>query len=194
MLTSTAPCHPPLTFASTSQQNGMLLGFIGILSALLQGGYVRRQPKNPAPNSTPVTRPYQLVKSGTRACVVSLVLLSLLPLFPGRITSRFSTASILLHTAAAGFAFVSATVVNSLNALASFETEDELHQRKGAALGAFRSKGQLGRAVGPLFATVIYWVWGPAVAYRFGALGLLWVAWGVTKVGENGTKSKQKAL
>lgn len=114
-------------------------------------------------------------------CVLSLALLALLPHL-GPIRSVTSPASITLYIAAAGLAFVSATVVNSLNSLASLET-DHASIDKGAALGRFRSRGQLGRAVGPLVATVVYWVWGPSACYAMGAVGSAWVAGKVRGLG-----------
>jgi hypothetical protein len=91
---------------------------------------------------------------------------------------------IVLYLACAGLAFVSATVVNSLNSLASLETDDDSTSRtgggggieKGKALGSFRSKGQLGRALGPLFATGVYWCISPGVAYACCAMGTMTVA------------------
>ncbi|RXW24612.1 hypothetical protein EST38_g1264 [Candolleomyces aberdarensis] len=59
-------------------------------------------------------------------------------------------------------AFTSATVVNSLTALASLQCDESFDQdtgkpiqqhadlAKGQALGKFRSSGQLGRALGPI--------------------------------------------
>lgn len=136
------------------QQNGKLLGFIGILSSLLQGGYVRRR-------GATADGPQKLARAGVMTCAVSLVLLTILP-HVGGMGGWGSSASILLYTASAGLAFVSATVVNSLNALASLECsatslEGEYGKEidKGWALGTFRSRGQLGRALGPLVATVL---------------------------------------
>lgn len=117
------------------QQNGKLLGFIGILSALLQGGYVRRQ-------TTTVQGPYTLAVRGITTCCLSLILLALLPQLS---TTRY--AFWILYSAATGLAFVSATVVNSLNSLASLEcTLPNIPGakgkgiNKGQALGSFRSR------------------------------------------------------
>lgn len=167
------PLIPLITDHSLSippqQQNGRLLGFIGILSALLQGGYVRRRKSTPS-------GPLGLAISGIYTCTISLLLLTLLPhLNPLGIASFSSAATFTLYTAAAGLAFVSATVVNSLNALASLET-DGGGIDKGSALGKFRSSGQLGRALGPLVATAVYWIWGPSYCYAMGAAGSALVA------------------
>ncbi|POY75395.1 hypothetical protein BMF94_1552 [Rhodotorula taiwanensis] len=169
-------------FNWSNAQNGRLLGFIGILSALLQGGYVRRKSKNASPAKTG-----KMALSGIRACLLSLVCLAILP----RVSTTGKAAPALLWTAAAGLAFVSATVVNSLNALASLETDEPTRSLsrtdgrdessdakidKGAALGSFRSRGQLGRAVGPLVTTAIYWTVSPSAAYLVCALGTVGVA------------------
>ena len=109
---------------------------------------------------------------------------------------------IVLYLAAAGLAFVSATVVNSLNSLASLETDEGKPRtrddeaggggleriEKGKALGKFRSKGQLGRALGPLFATGVYWCISPGVAYACCAVGTMGVAMKIT-----GLRKKEEA-
>jgi hypothetical protein len=86
-------------------------------------------------------------------------------------------------------AFVSATVVNSLNSLASLETDDdgtstgkEGRIDKGHALGSFRSAGQLGRAVGPLVTTAIYWTVAPTAAYVACAVGIALVVGGMRSI------------
>lgn len=109
-----------------------------------------------------------------RACTLSLLLLASLPFLPYS-PSSYSPAFLTLYLAAAGLAFVSATVVNSLNALASLETGDGVE--RGQALGVFRSRGQLGRALGPLAATTVYWLHGPQWAYGIAAGGSAVVAW-----------------
>lgn len=138
-------------------------------------------------SSTP-QKTLSLAVAGVRTCQFSLLLLSSLPFLSSSRQDREINASLpifVLYAAAAGLAFVSATVVNSLNSLASLETdEDEDGQEvrsdagieKGQALGRFRSKGQLGRALGPLFATGVYWCVSPAVAYSCCAIGTMLVA------------------
>jgi len=97
---------------------------------------------------------------GVQACGVGLVLLAILP----KLVDRNNSLAIgVLRAAAVCFAFTSATVVNSLTAFASLQcddagidqdtgkpTEEHPELAKGKALGAFRSSGQLGRAIGPL--------------------------------------------
>ncbi|KAI7952066.1 hypothetical protein MJO28_007750 [Puccinia striiformis f. sp. tritici] len=170
-------------YGFTNVQNGKLLGFIGILSSILQGGYTRRSKK----------APLWFVRSGLKASMMSLVLLSILPFLKrDTITGIEGTidglSALFLYSAAAALAFVSASVVNSLNTLASLECDEEdtvldnpvkvQHEKtplqkisRGKALGDFRSAGQLGRAFGPLFATGLYWTKGPSVCYSLCAIG-----------------------
>jgi len=155
-------------FDWSNTQNGKLIGSIGIISAVLQGGYVRRA----------LTRvgDLKMARRGTYSCAIGLVSLALVPHFT---LSRPRLAFRLLQAAAVFMAFTSATVVNALTAHASLQCdeapEDEgaaaaqgvdggkplkAIQRpelaKGQALGRFRSSGQLGRAIGPLLGKHAY--------------------------------------
>lgn len=136
----------------TNKQNGMLIGSIGIISALLQGGYVRRV--------TSKIGEGVMAKRGVSSCALGLLLLAV---FPGYVSTRPALAMKLLQGGAICLAFTSATVVTSLTAFASLQCDEggfdqetgkplEEHPQltKGKALGQFRSSGQLGRAIGPL--------------------------------------------
>ena len=101
-----------------------------------------------------------MARRGVSSCVFSLFFLSLLPYFTEQ-DATVQTGIRVMYLAAALLAFTSATVVNSLTALASLQCDEDngkekekatAHPRlsKGRALGRFRSSGQLGRAVGPL--------------------------------------------
>jgi hypothetical protein len=175
------------------QQNGRLLGFIGVLSSLLQGGYTRRRSSTPLGTSL-------LASSGLKTCTLSLFLFAALPSLAS--AGRTGAARTALWLGAAGLAFVSASVVNSLNALASFETDPEAVKEekegakekamvkvdprleKGAALGRFRSRGQLGRALGPLVTTGMYFVASPTVAYGVCGVGMVGVVVAMGKVAQ----------
>lgn len=136
-------------FAYDSAKNGRLLGFVGLIASLLQGGVTRRLP------------PLLSVRIGVIACLLAFIML-------GRITSVLG-----LYGAAALLATTSATVVTGLNALSSFESHEG---ERGGKLGMLRSWGQLGRGLGPVLFTSIYWWAGREVAYGIGALGMSWVA------------------
>jgi hypothetical protein len=144
----------------SNKQNGMLIGSIGVISAVLQGGYVRQ--------TTSKIGEGVMARHGILSCAIGLVLLALLPRFVSTIPTLAMT---LLQAAATCIAFTSATVVNSLTSFASLQCDentfdpdtgqpiDEHPQlAKGKALGQFRSSGQLGRAVGPLLGmSHFYW-------------------------------------
>jgi hypothetical protein len=139
-------------FDWNNKQNGALIGSIGIISALLQGGYVRR--------SMSKTGEGVMARNGMTACAIGMALLALLPQF---VETNLPLAMRLLQGAAVCMAFTSATVVNSLTAFASLQTDDVVEGKsenpklaKGKALGQFRSSGQLGRAMGPLLGTAIH--------------------------------------
>ncbi|KAL2128867.1 hypothetical protein VTI74DRAFT_8554 [Chaetomium olivicolor] len=136
-------------FGYSSAKNGRLLGYVGLVASILQGGVTRRLP------------PLLSVRIGVLACLAAFVLLA-----------RISTVSG-LYLAATCLATTSATVVTGLNALSSFEaSEDE----RGGKLGILRSWGQLGRGLGPVLFTSVYWWAGREAAYVMGALGIAGVS------------------
>lgn len=162
-------------FDWTNTQNGKLIGSIGVISALLQAGYVRRSMTKVGEGN--------MARRGVLSCAFALIMLALLPRY---VEASPSTAIKLLQAAAVCIAFTSATVVNSLTALASLQCEEsrmdeatgkviEEHPElaKGKALGTFRSSGQLGRALGPLLACASYWTFGPSVTYGTSAVAML---------------------
>jgi len=136
-------------FGYTSARNGRLLGYMGLVASILQGGVTRRLP------------PLLSVKIGVVSCLLALFLLARINTIGG------------LYAAATLLAVTTATVVTGLNALSSFEAgEDE----RGGKLGNLRSWGQLGRGVGPLLFTSVYWWAGREVAYTIGGMGVLAVS------------------
>ncbi|KAF7544927.1 hypothetical protein G7Z17_g9575 [Cylindrodendrum hubeiense] len=136
-------------FSFTSGKNGRLLGYVGLVASLLQGGVTRRLP------------PLLSVRIGVLACLTSFILLSQVSSVGG------------LYLAATCLAITSATVVTGLNALSSFEAHED---ERGNKLGMLRSWGQLGRGLGPLLFTSVYWWAGREVAYAMGATGIAVVA------------------
>ncbi len=132
-------------FGYGSAKNGRLLSFVGLVASVLQGGVTRRLP------------PLFSVRLGVVACQIAFLLL-------GRLTTVAN-----LYVAAACLAATSATVVTSLNALSSFEAHAG---ERGGKLGILRSWGQVGRGVGPILFTSVYWWAGREVAYGAGAIGM----------------------
>lgn len=135
-------------FAYSSPQNGKLLGFIGLVASILQGGVTRR------------LKPLRVVQLGVLACAAAFFLLARLE------TERQ------LYGAAALLAVTSATVVTGLNSLSSFEAAAG---ERGEKLGNHRSWGQAGRSLGPLIFCSLYWWAGRDVAYAIGGAGMVGV-------------------
>ena len=128
--------------------NGRLLGFIGLVASILQGSVVRRLP------------PLTIVRAGVASCAAAFFLLA-------RVQSSAG-----LYAAAALLAVTSATVVTGLNSLGSFAAKEG---DRGEILGALRSWGQFGRAMGPrLFCTLFWWA-GREIAYTVGGTCMLGV-------------------
>ncbi|GJE84171.1 MFS general substrate transporter [Phanerochaete sordida] len=163
-----------------NRQNGALIGTIGVVSALLQGGYVRRAMSKTGEGT--------MARRGVAVCALGLALLAAVPL------CARPAAVALLRAAAVCMAFTSATVVNALTAYASLQCDDgvdadtgkstEEHPQlaKGRALGRFRSSGQLGRAIGPLLACASYWTFGPALTYAVSGAAMLVLASTMKKI------------
>ncbi|KAF8862694.1 MFS general substrate transporter [Acephala macrosclerotiorum] len=136
-------------FGYNSARNGRLLGFMGLVASLLQGGVTRRLP------------PLLSVRIGVVSCLLALFLLARINTVTG------------LYLATSLLAVTTATVVTGLNALSSFEAgEDE----RGGKLGNLRSWGQLGRGIGPILFTSVYWWAGREFAYTCGSAGVLAVS------------------
>lgn len=162
-------------------QQGKLLGFMGIVSALIQGGYVRRRVEKLGEKL--------IVAQGMISCAIGLYCLAS--------TVRSGSPTVWLYIGVMCLAFTSGTVVNCLTSLASLQCHE--HDvvgsdalSKGRALGEFRSYGQLGRAVGPIFACSLYWIFGPGPCYAFGAVLMIGVSW-VTVLNAPNGKAKVKA-
>lgn len=136
-------------FQFSSAQNGRLLGFVGLIASILQGGVTRHLP------------PLLSVRIGVVSCLLAFSLLC-------------TVASVShLYLAAAFLATTSATVVSGLNTLSSLEASAG---ERGGKLGILRSYGQLGRGIGPILFTSVYWWAGRGIAYALGAAGMAVVA------------------
>jgi len=163
-------------FDWTNSRNGSLIAFIGLISAMLQGGYVRR--------AIPKVGESVMARRGVSSCTIALAIMAILP----QVKQQSGIRAIFV--AAVFLAFTSATVVNSLTALASLQCDhgiDEGNRKteeldlaatepklaKGRALGGFRSAGQLGRAIGPLLACASYWTFGPSTTYVASAIAMM---------------------
>jgi MFS family permease len=130
----------------------LLFLFIGLVLSLTQGFVVRRFGHRFGERN--------FTTLGLLSACLSLVCLSI-----SQSTGLFYTGLALL-----GFGVGCATP--SLSALVSLYSPAN---RQGSELGAFRSMGSIGRALGPLYGAGLYWWMGSQVAYLTSA-ALLFVA------------------
>ncbi|KAJ3076435.1 hypothetical protein HDU98_003299 [Podochytrium sp. JEL0797] len=161
-------------FQFSHAQQGKYLGLMGIVSACVQGGYVRRFAHKVVTEKT-------IVVQGMASCCVGLWVIGQLAVGEQGV--------VWIYVGAVFLAFTSGTVVTTLTSLASLtisgtklnpldEAPKGLSTNQGKILGQFRSAGQLGRSMGPLFACSAYWVLGSPSSYGIGsmAIGLLAVS------------------
>lgn len=137
-------------FAFSPAQNGGMFLFIGFVLILVQGGIVRRL-ANPVGEK-------RLAVSGLACGVLAFLALA----FAAQIGPFFIALAIM----AISIGLTSPT----LSALVSLYSDET---RQGANLGIFRSAGSLARAIGPLAAALIYFIFGSSSAYIFGAIIIL---------------------
>lgn len=127
-------------------QNGRLLGFLGLLGSGIQGGITRRTKSEKG-----------LALAGICSCVLAYIFLARVETVGG------------LYAASALLGITSATVVTCLTSLASKAAKE--HSR-GQQMGNFRSAGQVGRALGPIFSCCAYWWFGREIAYSVGGVAM----------------------
>ncbi|XP_077992459.1 major facilitator superfamily domain-containing protein 10-like [Glandiceps talaboti] len=136
-------------FQYTSMEQGKMFLFIGIIMALIQGGYSRRIP------------PGSEKKTAVRGMLI---------LIPAFLCIAFASTQTLLYIGLAMFSFASATVVPCLSTMvSSYGSTDQ----KGTVVGIFRSLGALARAIGPIAASIVYWSIGSTKCYTIGGFLLV---------------------
>jgi len=138
-----------LRFNFTSMQQGRMFLFIGTIMAFLQGGVVRR------------------LKPGSEKFAAMMGLLVVVPSFA---IVGIAESMVTLYLGLALYALSTAFVVPCMTTLVS--QYGEVHQ-KGIIMGVFRSLGALGRALGPIFGSFLYWSLGPELSYGLGGALLL---------------------
>lgn len=134
-------------FGFSPAQNGGLFVFIGLVLVLVQGGIVRRL-------ATPVGEK-RLALAGLLCGVAAFLALAM-----ANALGPFFGALALM-------AFSIGLTSPTLSALVSLYSSDA---DQGANLGVFRSAGSLARAIGPLLAAFVYFIYGSQSAYLFGAV------------------------
>ena len=137
-------------FGYTSLQNAYMFIFIGVIIALVQGGYVRRK---------------AAVVGEKRMAVNGLV-----TTLPGLLLIAYAKSSWMLYAGLFFLATGSSMAIPTLTSLVSLYTPAA---EQGRSIGIFRSLGALARVVGPLLAAVIYWRVGGEAPYIYGSAFLL---------------------
>lgn len=136
-------------FQYTSMQQGKMFVFIGLIMALVQGGYVRR------------------IKPGKERSVALVGMFLLLPSF---IIISLSHSQLPYYFGLTLFSFASATVVPCMTTVVTMYGSDD---QKGTIMGIFRSLGALARAIGPILFSTVFWLIGATSSYIIGAACLL---------------------
>lgn len=134
----------------STMDNAYMFIFIGFFIAFTQGGYVRRKAHT----------------VGEKKMAVQ----GLTSIVPGLILLAFAKTSWMLYFGLAFLAVGSAMAIPTLTALSSLYAPKE---EQGRALGVFRSLGSLGRVIGPIVASLIYWRLGGSYPYLIGAVFMI---------------------
>lgn len=130
----------------TSMDNAYMFIFIGVIIGLVQGGYVRR-------------KAHQVGE-------IKMSFQGLLAIIPGLLLLAYAQSAVMLYGGLFFLAVGSAMVIPCLTSLISFYTPSH---EQGRSLGIFRSLGSLGRVIGPIYASLVYWKFGSLWAYVIGA-------------------------
>lgn len=130
-----------------------MMVFVGFILILVQGGIVRRV----APRF-----------GEKRTACTGLFLVSI-----GLAVLALADTQTLLYAGLGFMAFGSGLCSPTLTSLISLYVSD---QEQGSALGVFRSIGSLGRAIGPIGASFIFWWFGSSNLYWCGAAIVLLAA------------------
>jgi ferrochelatase len=130
----------------TSMDNAYMFIFIGFVLGMVQGGYVRRKAHT----------------IGER----KMSFQGLVSIIPGLVILAFAHSGWMVYAGLFFLALGSAMVIPCLTSLVSFYTPAHM---QGQSLGIFRSLGSLGRVMGPIYASLVYWRYGSVSAYLIGA-------------------------
>ncbi|XP_029943179.1 major facilitator superfamily domain-containing protein 10-like [Salarias fasciatus] len=128
-------------FHFTSMQQGKMFFFIGVIMALIQGGYARR------------------IKPGHHIRAVRVAILTLIPAF---ILIGLAMNVTMLYVGLALYSFAAAVVVPCLSTLVS---DHGSASQKGTVMGILRSLGALARALGPVVSSSVYWIVGAQACF-----------------------------
>ena len=134
----------------SSMDNAYMFIFIGFIIAFIQGGVVRR-------------KAHQIGEK-------KMALAGLVSVIPGLLIIAIAKSGFLLYLGLFFLALGSALAIPTLTSLVSLNSS---HEEQGKSLGIFRSLGALGRIVGPIFASLVYWRLGSLWPYLIGSVLLI---------------------
>lgn len=131
----------------TSMDNAYMFIFIGFVMAMVQGGYVRR-------------KAHQVGE-------IKMSFQGLVSIIPGLVILAFAQSSWMIYLGLFFLSLGSSMIIPCLTSLVSFYSPKHM---QGQSLGIFRSLGALGRVIGPVYASLVYWKFGSFTAYLIGAV------------------------
>jgi MFS family permease len=148
-------------FGYTARQNGMLLGFLGLCAIVTQGYIVRVLLKRHSET--------RILGAGLAFSVIGLIGIGYAP------------QPALLYVGLAALALGSGLVNPSTTGLISLYSDQT---EQGRAMGIFRSLGSLSRAITPVIAGAVFWIFGATSVFVAGAAfaaGALWLSLSLPK-------------
>ena len=138
-----------LGFSSTD--NAFMFIYIGLILAVVQGGYVRRKAR----------------EVGEKKMAIRGLAL----IIPGLFICAQTSSGFILFFGLSFLAIGSSLIIPTLTSLVSFYSDEN---RQGEHIGTFRSLGSLGRVIGPIGASLMFWRYGSEFTYTMaGCLILL---------------------
>lgn len=131
----------------TSLDNAWMFIFIGFWIGMVQGGYVRR-------------KAHQVGEK-------KMAIQGLISVIPGLVLLAFAQSTWMLYGGLFFLAIGSAMIIPCQTTLVSLFSPKNM---QGQSLGIFRSLSSLGRVLGPIYASLIYWKYGSVWAYLLGSI------------------------
>ena len=145
-------------FLFNSLENGLMFVFIGLCLIITQGLLIRK--------FTPAFGEKPLALTGLILGVIAFTILS-----------QSSTIS-LFFVALSIMAISIGLTSPSISALVSLNTNED---QQGEYLGLFRSAGSFARMIGPLIASLLYFLFGPENSYLIGAACIAFATYMLTR-------------
>lgn len=131
----------------SARDNAGMFIYIGVLMALVQGGFVRRKAHS----------------VGER----KMALMGMISVIPGLMILSGVKSSATLYLGLTFLALGMAMIIPCLTALVSLYADSKT---QGQSIGTYQSLGSLARVVGPFGASFMYWRLGSSLAYLMGAV------------------------